>query len=162
MLPIISLSIITGYVIAVCLKEKGIPYSISATYYSLKHPYWFALGMVSAAMLLMPAILDISKSGTEVFAFMACVGLILVGFNPDYKGDKMINTLHMTGAIITLVASQVWVLLNDWQVLPFVWIPYGIYTTWYMLGKKVNFEETRAMFWIEISGLIATFITIFI
>ena len=36
-LTIISMLVIAAYTAAVCVKTKGVPYSISATYYYLEH-----------------------------------------------------------------------------------------------------------------------------
>lgn len=65
-LQIISLLIITGYTTSVCIKAKGVPYSISATFYKLEHPYWFLATMWLTAGLLMPSILEASKPGIEL------------------------------------------------------------------------------------------------
>lgn len=40
-LTIISMLVIAAYTAAVCVKTKGVPYSISATYYYLEHKLWF-------------------------------------------------------------------------------------------------------------------------
>lgn len=39
-LTIISMLVIAAYTAAVCVKTKGVPYSISATYYYLEHKLW--------------------------------------------------------------------------------------------------------------------------
>ena len=57
-LALISLLIITTYVGVMIFKTKGIPYSISDTYYSLLHNYWFGACMIGTALLLLPASLD--------------------------------------------------------------------------------------------------------
>ena len=41
LLLIISFLVIAAYTAAVCIKAKGVPYSISATYYKLEHKHWF-------------------------------------------------------------------------------------------------------------------------
>ncbi len=121
-LVIISLLVIASYTAAVCIKQKGIPYSISATFYKLKHSYWFMAAMWSTAGLLMPAVLDISKPGTEFLAFLACAGMIFVGAAPNFK-EEMEGKVHMSGAVICVVASQLWVgCTSIWWVLIPVWI----------------------------------------
>ena len=50
--------IIAAYTTAVCIKQKGIPYSISATFYAIEHKGWFRFTMWACPMVLMPAILD--------------------------------------------------------------------------------------------------------
>ena len=44
-LTIISMLVIAAYTAAVCVKTKGVPYSISATYYYLEHKLWFMATM---------------------------------------------------------------------------------------------------------------------
>ena len=161
-LVIISLLIIASYTAAVCIKQKGIPYSISATFYKLKHPYWFMAAMWSTAGLLMPAVLDISKPGTEFLAFLACAGMIFVGAAPNFK-EEMEGKVHMSGAVICVVASQLWVGCTPfwWVIIP-VWMAYLIYTC-IAIGKQkegvfvYKFIQTKPMFWCEIAALFTTF-----
>ena len=40
-LIIMSMLVIAAYTAAVCVKQGGIPSSISATFYKLEHPHWF-------------------------------------------------------------------------------------------------------------------------
>lgn len=70
-LTIISMLVIAAYTAAVCVKTKGVPYSISATYYYLEHKLWFMATMWLTAGLLMPAILEVSKPNTEWIAFLS-------------------------------------------------------------------------------------------
>ena len=60
-LVIISFLIIASYTAAVCIKAKGVPYSISATYYYLEHKLWFMATMWLTAGLLIPAILVVAE-----------------------------------------------------------------------------------------------------
>ncbi|WAX17145.1 hypothetical protein PF672P2_00008 [Parabacteroides phage PF672P2] len=164
-LQIISLLIIAAYTTAVCIKGKGVPYSISATFYKLKHPYWFLATMWLTAGLLMPSILEISKPGTEFVAFISCVGMFMVGSAPNFK-DKVEGRIHMTGAVMCVVFSQIWVLLN----FPFALLPWGVYVMYtlahYIKSEKVGFKnkfiDTKPMFWVEIFALASVFTTGFV
>ena len=60
-LLIISFLVIAAYTAAVCIKAKGVPYSISATYYYLEHKLWFMATMWLTAGLLIPAILVVAE-----------------------------------------------------------------------------------------------------
>lgn len=84
-LTIISMLVIAAYTAAVCVKTKGVPYSISATYYYLEHKLWFMATMWLTAGLLMPAILEVSKPNTEWVAFLSCAGMFFVGSAPNSK-----------------------------------------------------------------------------
>lgn len=52
LLLIISFLVIAVYMAAVCIKAKGVPYSISATYYTLDHKLIFGASMALTAMFL--------------------------------------------------------------------------------------------------------------
>ena len=86
LLLIISFLVIAVYMAAVCIKAKGVPYSISATYYTLDHKLIFGASMALTAMFLFPVIWEMSTTFTmRLLAIAACIGLIGVGLAPDFK-----------------------------------------------------------------------------
>ena len=94
LLLIISFLVIAVYTAAVCIKAKGVPYSISATYYTLDHKLIFGASMALTAMFLFPVIWEMSTTFTmRLLAIAACIGLIGVGLAPDFK-DTWINRIH--------------------------------------------------------------------
>lgn len=164
-LTIISVLFIAFYTSAVCIKCKGIPYSISETYYKISHKFWFGITMVLTACLLMPAILEITPESYQFTAFLACVGMIMTGIAPNFR-EGVDRKVHTAGAVLCLVFSQVWVgLILAWMLL--VWVGYLVYTvigikrnwTGYFIG---SFLSTKPMFWVEITALVATYVTLFI
>ena len=165
-LIILSILVIAAYTAAVCIKQKGVPASISATFYRLEHKYWFMATMWLTAGLLMPAILEVSKPNTEFLAFIALVGMFLVGAAPNFK-EETEGKVHTSGAILCIVGSQIWVACNLAWCL-FVWAAYLIYTAVHMLaGYKTDsvvtdFLNTKPMFWVEVAALLATYIGLFI
>ena len=172
-LTIISLGCILAYTLAVCLKFKGIPNSISASFYSLEHKYWFRFTMWVAPMLLLPEILEVSKPNTEFLAFLAIVGMIIVGCFPDYANDKFSKRGHEAGAIMTIVFSQIWVGFNK-PIFLSLWALYLLYTamSMFIAYKKMNnlefkadfrylYINTNPLFWIEIFGITSTFMSLF-
>lgn len=158
----LSVLCITAYTAAVCIKFKGVPSSISATFYSLQHKYWFCATMWLTAGLLMPAILEVTPGCYQFTAFLACVGMFLVGAAPNFR-DGLGRPVHLTGAILCILFSQVWVLLTcPWMML--VWVAYLIYTALMMMKNwKGNFISayllTKPMFWVEITALLATYLS---
>lgn len=163
-LVIISLLIIAAYTAAVCIKQKGVPYSISATFYKLQHPYWFMAAMWATAGLLMPIALETSKPGTEFLAFLACAGMIFVGAAPNFRED-LEGKVHMSGAVVCVVASQLWVAFNCWWVLFPIWLAYLTYTIVSITRQKqgvflYKFLQTKPMFWVEVAALSATYVAI--
>lgn len=163
-LVIISLAIIAAYTTAVCIKAKGVPYSISATYYSLDHKLIFGASMALTAMFLFPVVWELSTSFTmRLLAMAACIGLIGVGLAPDFR-DDWINKIHCGSAALTLITSQLWVGCTPyWWVLIPVWLAFIVYTVIGM-SKHVtgdiwrDFVSTKPMFWCEVAALSTTYI----
>ena len=112
LLLIISFWVIAAYTAAVCIMAKGVPYSISATYYAIEHKGWFRFTMWACPMVLMPVILEVSKPGTEFLAYLALAGMIVVGCFPDYKADKFQYRGHIAGATMAILFSQIWAALK--------------------------------------------------
>lgn len=162
-LTIISMLVIATYTVAVCVKQKSVPYSISATFYKLNHPYWFMATMWITAGLLMPAVLEASKPGTEWMAFLACAGMFFVGAAPNFK-DSFEGKVHTAGAVLCVAGSQLWVAFNiPWYLL--IWVVWLVYTVVYM-SRHVSdsiisdFLRTRPMFWIETTALSTTYLSV--
>ena len=162
-LVILSVLCITAYTAAVCIKIKGIPSSISATFYKLDHKLWFGAAMWLTAGLLMPAILEVTPDCYQFTAFLACVGMFMVGVAPNFR-EGMEKKVNMTGAILCILFSQVWVLLTcPWMLS--VWLAYLAYTAWGMKKHwKGNFISafllTKPMFYVEVIALFSTYVTL--
>lgn len=162
-LILISIFLITYYMTAVCIKQGGIPNSISATFYKLEHKYWFMATMWLTAGLLMPAVLEVSRPGTEWLAFLACAGVFLVGAAPNFK-DSLEGKVHTLGTVLCVAGSQLWVAFNTpWILL--VWVAWLVGAIVYMsrhVSDSVisDFIRTRPMFWMEVTALIATYLSV--
>ena len=175
-LTLLSLGCILAYTLSVCIKFKGVPNSISASFYSLEHKWWFRFTMWLTPMLLLPAILELSKPNTEFLAFLALIGMIVVGCFPDFTSDKYNYRGHVAGAIMSMVFSQIWIAFNFPMVLS-VWILYlalTIYFTFRNLDNSLDFEEdetfedfvecflnTKPLFWVETICISIIFYSLF-
>ena len=162
-LIIVSALCVAAYTAAVCVKCKGVPYSISETFYKLDHKLWFGATMWLTAGLLMPAILEVTPESYQFTAFLACAGMMLVGVAPNFR-EGIERPIHVAGAILCLVFSQVWVALTcPWFLL--VWIVYVIYTV-VMMARHVSgralsdFLRTKPMFWVEVTALVVTYMVL--
>lgn len=162
-LIIVSALCVAAYTAAVCVKCKGVPYSISETFYKLDHKLWFGATMFLTAGLLMPAILEMTPESYQFTAFLACAGMMLVGAAPNFR-EGIERPIHIAGAILCLVFSQVWVALTcPWFLL--VWIVYVIYTV-AMMARHVSdralsdFLRTKPMFWVEVTALVVTYMVL--
>ena len=117
------------------------------------------------AVLLMPAILEVTPDCYQFTAFLACTGMFLVGAAPNFR-DGFDKKVHISGVALCIVFSQVWVtLVCPWMLL--VWVAYLIYTALMMKKNwKGNFISayllTKPMLWVEITALLATYVTLFI
>lgn len=169
LLLIISFLIITAYTAAVCIKTKGVPYSISATYYTLRHKLIFGASMALTAMFLFPVVwVQSATFAMRLLAIAACVGLIGVGLAPDFK-DAWINRIHCGSAALALISSQLWVGCTPfWWVLIPVWIGfvgyilYGLFKHSDFFRGNIYFIQSKPMFWCEVTVLAATYIVIMI
>ena len=163
LLLIISFLIITAYTAAVCIKTKGVPYSISATYYTLDHKLIFGASMALTAMFLFPVVWVLSTTfAMRLLAIAACIGLIGVGSAPNFK-DNYESKVHTAGAITCIAGSQLWIALNFWPML-LVWLAYVGYTALSIAKEKegtfwYKFYQSKPMFWIEIAALLSTYFT---
>lgn len=162
-LVILSALCIATYTAVVCIKFGGVPSSISATFYKLEHKLWFGATMVLTACLLMPAILEITPDSYQFTAFLACAGMIATGVAPNFR-EGIEKKIHTTGAVLCLVFSQVWVGLScPWMLL--LWVGYLAYTAIGLWRNwtgyfTASFLATKPMFWVEISSLLSTYVTI--
>ncbi|MBV8038579.1 glycosyl transferase [Bacteroides sp. AN502] len=162
-LVLFSALCITVYTIAVCIKCNGIPYSISETFYKLEHKWWFLVTMWLTAGLLMPAILESTPGCYQFTAFLACIGMMFVGVAPNFR-EGLDSPVHITGAILCILFSQVWVLLTcPWMML--VWAVYLAYTVLamkkYWKGNFISaFLLTKPMFYVEVIALFSTYVTL--
>lgn len=159
-LTIISLSIILTYV-GVMVYRNGIPYSVSDTYYSLEHKWTFSVSVILSALLLMPVAFQTSTESSEFLVFLLTVGQCLVGTAPHFKGWQ--NKLHIAGAILLLVCSQIWVSLNN-SIISLTWIPYFIFTLIAVFKAERGFVpavlDTKPLFWIEVVSFINLYLTV--
>lgn len=161
-LIIISLIILISYTVSVLVKNNWkIPSSISATFYSLEHKFWFGFSMIVSSFILLPGILEITPEKYQSISFLACLGMVLIGSAPNFKWCEVQRMIHATGAVMVLLFSQILVsIINPWFLLP--WIPYIICS---IIGTERNwdgdfissYDKTNPLFWIEVVAIICTY-----
>lgn len=160
-LVLLSFLIIAIYTGVMIQREKEIPYSISATYYSLRNKFWFGTCMISASLLLLPSALDVSTEDSQFLVFLLVVGMAVLGVSPNFKTEQ--KTPHVIGACMSLIFSQIWVGCNAWYWL-LLWAVFIVYVIVSM--KKnwngnfiVSFINRKPMFWVEIVSLLTVYLT---
>lgn len=156
-----SFIIIALYVGAMIFK-LGIPYSISDTYYSLEHKFWFGFTMCATALLLMPAILERTPDNLQFLAFLMCAALCFVGVSPNFK-KGLDRPVHITSTTICAVCSQLWVglVFTTWMYLIWlIWLAYVIIMIKRLWnGHLINsFIYTKPLFWGEITAFLTVYI----
>ena len=159
-LTILSLFTILAYTVTMVIKE-GVPYSVSDTYYSLEHKWAFSLSVILSALLLMPSAFQASSESSEFLVFLFTLGQCLVGTAPHFKGWQ--HKLHIAGATLLLICSQVWVGLNHPIVL-LTWVPYLILTLVSVFRSERGFVpavlDTKPLFWIEVVAFINIYLIV--
>ena len=159
-LVFLSLLTILAYTVTMAIKE-GIPYSVSDTYYSLEHKWAFSLSVILSALLLMPVAFQASTENSEFLVFLFTLGQCLVGTAPHFKGWQ--HKLHIAGAVLLLVCSQVWVGLNH-PVILLTWVPYLIFTLVSVFRSERGFIpsllDTKPLFWIEVVSFINIYLIV--
>lgn len=160
-LVLLSFLIIAIYTGVMIQREKEVPYSISATYYSLKNKFWFGTCMIGASLLLLPSALDVSTEDSQFLVFLSVVGMAVLGVSPNFKTEQ--KTPHVIGACMSLIFSQIWVGCNAWYWL-LLWAVFIVYVIVSM--KKnwngnfiVSFINRKPMFWVEIVSLLTVYLT---
>lgn len=160
-LSLLSLVVIATYV-GIMIKREGIPYSISATYYTLEHRWAFGLSMLLTASLLYTPLQTDGKAENILSAF-ACLGMAITAIAPNFrnKGDKMI---HAIGAGMALICSQIYV----GMVCPLLlssWVIYVCCTVLIMDEDEdflSEFLSTKPMFWVEVVSLFNIYLSIWV
>lgn len=148
----------------VALAEFNVPHSLSETYYLYRETeksnrkHLFTIMMVSMAMLLMPAWIDISEGSDFQFtAFIAACGIIFTGLIPEFKKDKFNKITHTICALIAAVASIVWIILvaGTWQSI-LLYLSFIV-----LLSFLTSSYKTSFIYWIETVAFLSTFTSIF-
>lgn len=144
----IGLIIILIYTIICCFKFKQIPTSLSETYY-LGAGNWFCFIFALSSFLIAGHLFSITPDIFRFLCFFASGGMLFVGIAPKFKDEE--STIHVAGATMLLLSSQIWLCLysSPWILL-----------TWLLLPLWINLKQR--IFWCEITVLINTIISLII
>lgn len=159
-----SFMLLAGYTAAVCMKQGGVPESVSASFYKIEHKEAFSVCMCGAALTLLPPMLERTQEEWQFLAFLACAGLLMVGCAPRFK-EGVERKVHVAGATLLLVCSQLWVLAveSEWLLLwgtVAAWIVYNVMEFGRAKGLALAFEGAKPLFWTEMTALTAGYMAL--
>ena len=154
-LTTIAVAVLTIYTAALCLAERQIPPSLSASVFYLPRAgaiLWLAV-IATVVFCLAPVLLAVSRPATQFLAFISCAGLLFVGGCPLVK-DKTDLTykIHIAGAVTCAVCANLLIITNHWWML-FLWIPWLFWFIW----VTKDLRRTTQTFWAEMTCFYSTF-----
>ena len=163
LLTVLSLLTILTYTLCVCIEIHGIPASLSVTFFRIRHPLRFQLTLVATAGLLLPGLLAAGAPHTSGLVMSASSGMMLIALAPNFRKPRQ-EIIHVIGAVMSLVSSQVWMVLNM-DVCLWLWAVCVSAILVAMLFQKrksllQRFLGTRLLFWIEITSLGTTYASV--
>lgn len=148
----ITLIILTVLCVSYLLfsMRKGIPESLSATYYDLGGKGWlFQVFMFIEAILMFFVWLPLVSEWHEWLVFLSCSSLLFVSAAPSFRLE-LDGLVHYSSAVVSCVCIILWQILEGlWDVtLLFLWIGGMLALTW----------KDKWCWWVEcavVGGLIA-------
>lgn len=141
LLIIISLISIIYPVYSIC-KTRGIPESLSDTYYILGDKgYLFQLVISIIAIILFPTWLFVSNEHYQFLPFIGCSSLLFVASAPSFK-LKLDGIVHYTSASLCCTASIIWQLVEGL---------YDVTLFFLLLGFILYLRYNKWCFWLELS-----------
>lgn len=166
-LSVISLLTMLTYVIStacVSIRKNGhLPSSVSSTYYLLcqKHKWIFGAVLIACALLVCPAILQVTPDPFTFTAFISAVGLMMIGTAPNFN-DKFEFKIHATGAFILWAFGHLWasLMIGTYGFLQ-LWIAFFACVLYGMLVKKMTWDDMRVMFYGELITICTIYGTLF-
>lgn len=148
-LAIISFAIIAIYLIAYVIT-RGLPTSISVTYYHTESKLLFPVVVALCAALAWVPLIRVTPENIQFLAFLICGSLVFVAASPAFKED-LVGKVH-TGAAVTLgLAALAWIIVASGM-------PYAT-----ILGVIIGVILRRNfVFWLEAGILIDIYTNLFV
>ena len=143
---IIAITLIATYTLVLCAIGRKVPKSLSQSVFMIP-PH-------AVAVLILPTMMDVAGDNWKFLPFLSIVGLLFVALcplSPNKSGQRYV--VHMIGAWICAVCSQLMVAVTDWHHL-LLWVPWIVV---YVL-RRMWFGWDTKVFWAEMT----CFATIFI
>lgn len=113
---ILSMLIYFGYMAYVYCKYQ--PDTISKSYYLIHNRNVFSVWIISVAVMLLPAWLEISSADVTFLPFLSVIALCIVGICPKYLEQD--RTIHITAVLAACVLSLIWNGVSETFAIPLV------------------------------------------
>lgn len=167
-LTIISILLLVGYTLVICVANKQIPDSLSQSvfYLSPKVTWIWTVIIALVAFTVMPPVIEKTPEHYQFLAFIACAALAFVAVCPlmpekdavTEDGEVIIDKsimayrIHMVAAVICGVCSQILIALCcKWLLL--AWAPWAIA----FVIITANGKWRTATFWAEMVCFATTY-----
>lgn len=154
LLVVISLLLLTAYIAYAVSVIKGIPSSVSDTYYQLgrrgRKRWLFQLAMILPAMLLLPAWLECSGENIQCLAFLSCGGLMFVGAAPCFKLE-LEGRIHYSATVVCGISAILWICLSGMWYIPLAAV---------LIAAGMGIRFRKWVFWIECAAFAATYLAV--
>jgi hypothetical protein len=148
---ILAVAILLSFTVFLIVKFGVLP-SFSDSWYKLKEiglQWLFPLVLSSVSMLMFLTMLDLTAGlWWQFVSFFVCAPLFFVALAAAFKMGGLVSAVHKYAAIISGVASIVWVLLASIDIAPNVWINIPIMAILMGLCWLAN-KRQNGLWWAE-------------
>lgn len=140
MLLMFNILLVVGYMVLSVYVTKGIPVSLSATYYTLGRWGWlFQAVMYSTGFCILPVWLELTEY--QYLSFLTCGGLLFVASAPFYR-LPLEGFVHYSSAVVCCVSAVLWQILEGFWDITMLWA--------FLCGMLVLRWRDKYMWWIEV------------
>lgn len=118
--------------ISLSARFRGIPSSLSETYYTLKYSWLFPALMISQVVLCIPALWLATAGWWKLLVILIGLAIIAVGFVP-YKHCEKHRKVHYTLACTAMFGMYLLYVIKNLWFIPLVLLFIGFRKNW-LLG----------------------------
>lgn len=148
-LATLSLVIITIY-LAVYVLSRGVPSSISATYYQTEARWLFPTVITLSGVLAWIPMLNYTPENFQFLAFLTCGAIVFVAASPAFK-DEFVGKIHAGAASVLGLSAVTWCIIV-------AGVPY-LAIAGLIIGLL---RRKQFVFWLEVGILANIYLNLFI
>lgn len=145
---IISGVIMVAY-LYVAISHKGLPTSISDTYYQIGNKWLFSAVLIVAASLALAPLLNHTPESYQFLGFLIVCGIFFVAASPAFK-DEFVGKVHVGSAVVLGAAAILWLVLT----IGVPWLS--------IIGLIIGLLNLKnIVFWVEVGILVDVYLCLF-